>query len=307
MRLADWHVTSTGYGIVGMITKNTYINTSAFRGLRKTLQSNYDGVSVLDLHGKLYEKGPPGTSDNNVFEIRVGVAILLAVRASGAPAETFRHLDFYGPGEDKVHRLSALQPGATPWTLVPIDRAQWTLEPRARNNEDRLAADEYDSFVPLLELAVGNHPERSQGESWGGGVKTNRDYLLVAFTRAELERRLEILESADLSVDQIKLQLGLADGPYWNTERERAKLQRLDWRSRIFPYLYGPFDVRYVAHIPSLIEIGRGGASKHLMRHFQVTENVGMVLSDETWMRTITTRSSRDIPSTLTVSAGRHT
>jgi predicted helicase len=136
--------------------------------------------------------------------------------------------------------------------------------------------DEYASFQPLLKLAI--RKDGKQGKYWGGGVKTNRDFLLVAFSRNEIEMRLKALCDSKLDTQAVKEMLNLKDGDYWNTEREREKLCGIDWRARIFPYFYGPFDIRYVAHISQLIEIKRGGASKHLMKHYQELKNVGLVL-----------------------------
>ncbi len=301
IRLAHSLVTLSSGGIVGMITKNTYLNTTAFRGLRKRLQADFDDVTVLDLHGKLYEKPPEGGRDSNIFEIRVGVSVVFARRGTlSGGSGTFRHSDMWGSGDAKLNVLARLTLSDTAWTVVPADTRDWALEPLTRNQGDAESALEYGGFAPLLELAIADRPvSKLQGVAWGSGVKTNRDFLLVAFDREELTRRMELLASSRLPVSQVRAELGLEDGRYWNTDRERAKLRALNWSERIFPYLYGPFDTRFVAHIPSLIEIGRGGASKHLMSSLQRLKNVALVLKrrnlDEEYHHAFVTRHTCDI------------
>jgi hypothetical protein len=299
LRLAHSLVAASGCGVVGMITKNTYLNTTAFRGLRKHLLSDFQ-VAVLDLRGKLYGKTPAGTPDTNVFEIRVGVAVLFAWRdAQSSLGTTFLHNELNGLGAEKLALLASLGFSTTTWASLPVDGTQWILEPLTRGKDDEGALNEYLTFVPLLELAVGqSNAGESQGFRWGGGVKTNRDFFLVGFTRREVERNLEVLASPT-AISKVREELALKDGRYWNTARERRKLSHLDWKSRIFPYLYGPFDGRFVAHIPQLIEIGRGGASKRLMRHFQVTKNIGLVLKrrnlENSYHHAFVTRWTSDI------------
>jgi len=300
LRFADSTIEAAGCGVIGMITKSTYINTTAFRGLRRHLLTQFDKVAILDLHGKLYGKTPTGSADTNIFDIRVGVAILFARLIGGRPANDFAYHEMLGLGEDKLRALSGTTYTGTPWTRIPVDTRHWTLEPSARGTLDVQAAGEYQKFSPVLDLAVGPSTAEQQGFAWGGGVKTNRDFFLVAFTRDELVHRLETLASRDLSPVEINDRLGLEDGRYWNTEREREKLVKIDWRERIFPYLYGPFDTRFVAHIPPLIEIGRGGASKRLMQHYQeVDDNVGLVLKrrnlDNEYHHAFVTRHTPDI------------
>ena len=299
LRFADHAITIAGHGIMAMITKNTYLNTTAFRGLRKHLLSSFQ-VNVLDLHGKLYGKTPAGDSDTNVFEIRVGVAVIFARRICAlAEHDTFCHQELFGLGEAKCTTLSQITFSSTGWQKHPIDVAQWILEPLAHGEADEMSMKEYACYTPLLDLAVGNLSSVSQGKRWGGGVKTNRDFLLVALSKEELEHRLEMLSSRSVDTAKVKNQLGLVDGRYWDTERERKKLGMMDWRRRLFPYLYGPFEVRHVAHIPTLIEIGRGGASKHLMLHYQAAENVGLVLKrrnlDDEYHHVFVTRHTSDI------------
>lgn len=301
LRLADWIVGLSQYGIVAMITKNTYLNTTAFRGMRKRFLSHFNQVNVLDLHGKLYGKTPKGDPDINIFEIRVGVAILFARKTSDDfTSNCFGYKELWGAGDCKLETLSTLVFKNAEWEKVLIDKNQWGLEPATRGDADQTSLNEYKNFTPLLSLVIDEDAiSATQGYRWGSGVKTNRDYLLVAFEQNELNARLQLLASPVISTEKVKKDLGLDDGRYWNTERERRKLFLIKWENRIFPYLFGPFDERFIAHIPSLIEIGRGGASKRLMHHFQSTQNIGLILKrrnlDKNYHHVFITRLTSDI------------
>ncbi len=82
IRFAQWRINQTGHGIVGFITNNSYLDVITHRRMRKSLLESFDEIYVLNLHGssKKKEKAPDGGKDDNVFDITVGVSILLAVK-----------------------------------------------------------------------------------------------------------------------------------------------------------------------------------------------------------------------------------
>jgi predicted helicase len=105
IRLGQITVADRGVGAVALITNHGYLDNPTFRGMRQSLCHTYDNIAVLDLHGntKKPEHPPDGIRDENVFDIRQGVAISMAVRL---PAEHFRetavhHGELWGSAEDK--------------------------------------------------------------------------------------------------------------------------------------------------------------------------------------------------------------
>jgi predicted helicase len=71
-----------GHGLVGMITNHSYLDNPTFRGMRQSLMQTFDEIYVLDLHGNSLkrETSPDGSKDENVFDIRQGVAIAFFVK-----------------------------------------------------------------------------------------------------------------------------------------------------------------------------------------------------------------------------------
>ena len=66
-------------GIVCYVSNNSFVDAYAFDGFRKHLLQDFDEVYHLDLGGNLRKSGV-GEKISNVFDIRVGVGITLALR-----------------------------------------------------------------------------------------------------------------------------------------------------------------------------------------------------------------------------------
>ena len=76
IRFAECKINQTGEGILGYITNHSYLDNPTFRGMRQSLMKSFNEIYILDLHGNSLkkEKCPDGTKDENVFDIRQGVA-----------------------------------------------------------------------------------------------------------------------------------------------------------------------------------------------------------------------------------------
>jgi very-short-patch-repair endonuclease len=86
LRFAQWKIHKAGRGIVAMITNHSYLDNPTFRGMRQSLLKTFDEIYILDLHGNSLkrETAPDGSPDENVFDIRQGVAIALFVKYGNA-------------------------------------------------------------------------------------------------------------------------------------------------------------------------------------------------------------------------------
>ena len=94
-------------GIVCYVTNNNFVDAHSFDGFRKHLLEDFHRVFHLDLGGNL-RKGRPGEKIANVFDIRVGVGITVAIRN-----HTYtKHDLFYselGVADDKRGKLMQLR------------------------------------------------------------------------------------------------------------------------------------------------------------------------------------------------------
>ena len=84
IRYAEHFIEKNKTGIVAMITNNSFLDGIIHRQMRKHLLETFDEIYVLDLHGnsKKKETAPDGSKDENVFDIKQGVAISIMIRKS---------------------------------------------------------------------------------------------------------------------------------------------------------------------------------------------------------------------------------
>ncbi|MCP4406121.1 MAG: DNA methyltransferase [bacterium] len=267
IRLAQDRIERTEQGIVGIITNHAYLSGLIHRGMREELMKTFSKIFVIDLHGNatIGETAPDGSKDGNVFDIRQGVAIALFVKEKkqSGPAEV-EFFELRGKREGKYEYLRGNDISTTNWQTLTPQEPHYFFVPK-----DFDLLDEYEAGWKVIDIFGTGNLKSDQGQNWGIGVKTNRDYLLVGFDKKEIERRISQLEDATVSNEEIKQKFGLKDGTYWNTERERQKLRNADWRKNLLPYTCRPFDTRFVLFQPNLIEINRGGASKFVMEHLK--------------------------------------
>jgi len=82
IRFAQMTIEKTRTGILGYVTNHGYIDNPTFRGMRQSILESFQQVMLVDLHGNTNkkERSPNGSEDNNVFDIKQGVAICLAAK-----------------------------------------------------------------------------------------------------------------------------------------------------------------------------------------------------------------------------------
>jgi len=271
LRFAQWKIEQAGMGVVGMITNHSYLDNPTFRGMRWNLMQTFDEIYVLDLHGNSLKREtcPDGGKDENVFDIRQGVAVAFFVKTSpptpSPPAERGReggvvyHADLWGLREEKYSWLLNHDVETTNWQEIHPKPEFYLFVPR-----DEAALECYNGFVKVTEI----FPVHSVG------VVTSRDRFVIDFNREDLKRRIRMFLDPNLPDEVVQRAFDLKDGKHWKMS-EKRKLIRQDkaWETRIIPYLYRPFDTRWIFYHPDAIERGR----EEVMRHMLIGENIGLV------------------------------
>ncbi|RAQ97024.1 hypothetical protein A4R35_15910 [Thermogemmatispora tikiterensis] len=177
-------------GIVCFVSNNSFIDQFAFDGMRHHLLQDFTHIYHLDLHGNVRRNPRLSGTTHNVFGIRVGVGITLAIRSS---RHRERCLFYYRVPEDwrKEEKLSFLREkrsmGQIPWQqLQPVTSRRWL---------DQASAPEWDTFLPLgtKESKHGFSSEPVLFLSYSSGVKTNRDFWVYDFQPATLEQKVKRL------------------------------------------------------------------------------------------------------------------
>ena len=125
LRFAQWKIEQGGRGIVGMITNHGYLDNPTFKGMRRSLMRTFDDIYILDLHGNSMKKEtcPDGSPDNNVFDIRQGVAIAFFIKRGEKRGHEngVHHAELYGKRQRKYDWLDANDHDSTNWREVNPD------------------------------------------------------------------------------------------------------------------------------------------------------------------------------------------
>lgn len=168
-------------GVIAFITNRKYLTGWPYAGLRKMLRERFDHIDIVDLRGD----GRVGaradiTDDQNVFQIRVGVCVTIAVADGTKEAGQFaavRYFDTWEQGlESRQQKLTMLTEGIDGldggW-FVTIDRDE-LANLRPKPFPDLEGAELSECFEFRL-----------------GGVQTARDELVYDSSETRLLSRVQ--------------------------------------------------------------------------------------------------------------------
>ncbi|MCF6191675.1 MAG: N-6 DNA methylase [Candidatus Hydrothermae bacterium] len=263
IRFAQWKIEQAGRGVIGFITNHSYLDNPTFRGMRRSLVDTFDEIYILDLHGNSLkrERCPDGSLDQNVFDIRQGVAIVFFIKTGekGDGESRVYHADLWGRREEKYQWLAAHDVNTTKWTEIQPKPEFYLFVPR-----DETALEHYNKFIKIVDIFPTNST----------GIKTHRDHFVFDFDREVLERRIRIFLDLRLPDDLVKETFHLKDNRDWNLQKKRKLIQQdRDWKKKIVPCLYRPFDVRWLFYHRHAIDFRR----EQVMRHMLAGNNMALV------------------------------
>lgn len=219
-------------GIVCFISNNGFVDQHAFDGMRKHLMEDFETIDHVDLHGNVRRNPKLSGTTHNVFGIKVGVGITLAVKKKGATSR----LRYYRVPEmwRKSDKLGFLAAPQFPWrTLTPSADHTW-LRPERE--------EEFKGLVSIANIF----------DSWTLGVGTNRDDVVYDWDRGKLVSRVEkFVADYNAEVHRHKADPS-ADWPDhidWSRDLKldvkRGKLAQFD-QEKIVRSLYRPFAMRWL-------------------------------------------------------------
>ncbi len=257
-RLAQWRLAETGVGVLGYITSNSYLESPTFRGVRQSLLHTWLQLRIVDLHGNA-NKGELGGGDENVFEIKEGVAIAIGSAYPGI-TPSVEHADLSGSRQGKYDVLLAkglqlLKP------FAPIgDKLQL-----ARSNAFGMG--EYQMGWPLPTIAPVNSV----------GIVTARDALCIHFTEKQAWDTVRDFARLDVEDARDTYTLG-KDARDWQVELAQQDIKASGpHKEHLKPILYRPFDNRqtyYTGQTRGFLCMPR----PEVMRHMLAGENQALSL-----------------------------
>jgi predicted helicase len=241
IRFAQTRIEENGEGVVGFITNHAYLDNPTFRGMRQSLMNTFDEIYILDLHGNALkkEKCPDGSKDENVFDIRQGVAIALFIKGMKPVPPDHKetgcrvyHADAWGLRDEKYNLLHENDISTLQWeSLSPW----WEFYLFKPGGPGKVGDSFYHSFYKVTDI----FPVHSVG------IVTGRDELTIKYNLDSVYRI--ITQFPQWTEDEARGLFKLGN----DTRDWRVKLAQKDIiesgmdRKKIVPILYRPFDIRF--------------------------------------------------------------
>ena len=285
LRFAQWKIEQAGRGTMGMITNHSYLDNPTFRGMRQSLMRTFDDIYILDLHGNSLKKetGPNGSIDQNVFDIRQGVAISFFVKRDSKKERDARvhHAELYGDRESKYNWLGAHDLDITHWQQINPASPFYLFAPR----DDALEA-KYRRFTSIPDVFPVNSV----------GIITARDRLTIHWSAEDSWNTVHDFSRMDPELARQEYTLG-KDVQGWKVRMaQKDLLDSGPTCEKVVPILYRPFDMRHTYYTGrSNGFISRPGT---IMRHMLAGENLALhvcrQIVSKTWQHCLITNSITD-------------
>ena len=258
VRLAQARLATLGTGVLGYITSNSYLDSPTFRGVRQSLLHTYPQLRIVDLHGNA-NKGEIAGGDENVFEIKEGVAIAICSLNPGM-ATRVEQADLTGLRQSKYDTL--LRDGLK--LLSPFAPMGRTLQ---LIRSDALGMEEYELGWALTTISPVNSV----------GIVTARDALSIHFTRQQAWDTIRDFANRDVEDARETYALG-DDARDWQVELAQQDVRASGPNEDLLePIYYRPFDTRqtyYTSHTRGFHCMPR----PEVMRHMIAGQNISIAI-----------------------------
>ncbi len=233
--------------------------------MRRSLTQSFDEILVLDLGGNIRKLDGP---DENVFPIRMGVAISFMVKTGSDPKCNVRHAEIAGARRHKLDTLASSSIETLPWTSLPPAGSFLLFTPH-----DETLREEFYSFASLFDL----FREHTMG------FVTSRDAFAVGFTRDEVLSRVDALRSGRITDGELRAIHHVGN---LNIDSARDALRSdPNWEDNITEVLYRPLDRRWIYYSRAIMERPRLPFMQNMLRDniALAVGRAGQVVGSEEW------------------------
>ncbi len=285
IRYAESAICSSEVGVLGFVTNHSFIDNPTFRGMRRSLSRSFCSISVLDLHGNSTKRecSPDGSADDNVFQIKQGVCITLAVR-SKMRQKVICHADLFGVKKHKHNFLRSNTQASTSWASFSAKPDFFVFRPQNDN-----LSEEYLAFFPLTK-AMGENGDPAPG------IVTTQDEFAISWSRSEAVKKVEELLATKSEKDARAL-FSLCGQSQWNYKNAKSELPKQSWREQAGRILYRPFDSRWTIFNAHVAVHRRLRATRHLLDGSNIglcVGKAGQVVGSGEWNLVSCTRNPVD-------------
>ncbi|MDR0754062.1 MAG: hypothetical protein LBF04_01600 [Prevotellaceae bacterium] len=278
IRFAERKIEKIGYGIVGIITNNSFLDGVTHRKMREHLYNTFDEIYILNLHGNTRK----GDKDKNIFDIMVGVSISFFVKyKKREPARKAQQtLNFDDPYKkiappkpvfyfsmldnnltSRAEKLSFLENTdfrSVHWKKIIPSESQyfWFTDKKFSNIK------QYKKFWKITDIF----------KYYNSGIQTKNDDFVLHYSQKSLEKLAD--EIRPLYKPEIATKYNVSDSRDWTIEKAKEDLLKNYNPQEI---AYRPFDNR----ITSLSKISKGFIAYpryDTAKHFE-KGNIGLCFS----------------------------
>lgn len=261
IRFAESFIERNSEGIIGMITAHGYLDNPTFRGMRWHLANTFNKIYILDLHGNANKKevNPEGGKDENVFDIKTGVSIIIAVKTKkkNGLADVFVK-DLFGLRKNKYIELSQNSVESIDWKKIILSTPNYEFVIR-----DNTLRKEYEKGFSVADLFKIN----------GVGITTAHDSFVVDEKRDVLEKRFDDFRNSEPDTDVLHQKFNVRKKDGWNILAGWKNLKETNnLPDFIKPISYRLFDERFIFYEDKLV----WRTVRKIMNNFLANENIAL-------------------------------
>lgn len=258
IRFAENHIQKDERGVLAFITNNGYLDNQTFRGMRASLLRTFDKIYIVNLHGNSIKKeqSPDGSKDENVFDIMVGVSIIIGIKTStDSKWAKVYYSDIYGTRDKK---FKCLDLNDISFEELNIDQKNAYFIPIDTTNKE-----EYNNGISLDKLF----------NIQSTGTDSGNDNVAIAKDRQTICQRVDIVKNALDEEPIIKLFGRFGRGG--TAEQVKKDVER---NGSIVPLNYRPFDERWTYYTGVCGWLSR--TKSKVMQHFiNNKKNLGIIFN----------------------------
>ena len=166
-------------GILAYVTNGGYIDSNSADGLRKSLLEDFDHLYVYNLRGNSRGAGDTAKREGgNVFNVRVGIAVILAVKDPTHQGDCVLQYRDIGDYLSRAEKLEIVD-------TSNVDTIEWSeLEPNERGEWINQSSQGFSNYVPLG--VKGTDAENAVFKQHSNGLGTSRDAWAYNFSEKKL-------------------------------------------------------------------------------------------------------------------------
>jgi len=240
--------------VLGLITNSSYLDSALHRGVRNEVTRNLSRVRLVNLFGDGIKD-----QEENVFDIRQGVAVCLGTTLGPAVTPSVFSCDLRGSRTDKYEALAGLDIGDSSRfaEISPSPPYRYFLP--LQNSDEYLTFPSIGQILPLTSTCI----------------KTLRDDLATGTSPEELKEKIEFFRDPSTSIQQVRERFGVKDVVQWKVEPARRAVRGIELDEYLVLYQARPFDYRWMFYHDAIV----GSPRKAVMRNLTQTENLALIVN----------------------------